>query len=367
MGSRGIGQGIHLLWFALLVSAGIFVSSCSIAGGGVDSAAASADEPTGSQAPPVTAVIPEVVDPGPVGGQGEAEALAAYEEFESVRWVAMAGDDEESDRLWDLAAAPVVDQVSDQIEGFVRSVDAMDLEVTVSRESNVERTVLSDDGAVSIYDCVEIRQDEPTGVLRPVRFLYQRAIMRNDGDGATWRVDLLSEVHSGLGSDFDPFGCVPRKYRERLAGFVDGFVASVVQAERDPQLTWPDSWDGAVDNDATADVRESLASAPRPRFQVGPVTARVFGATSDTRSDGYRTAVAVCFSYPDGKVWEWVDDGERVVEEPFLPGAEVVVVVTVESEPDGEGGFVDRVVRVGSPSVDQCWARGDQGGVLSWD
>ena len=340
-------------WMMLVLP--VVAISCSGDGG-----EAADDKPRlSSAAAEVAAEVQAELDASP----DLAAAVEQYQRFLVERDSALMGDGDAFDRAADMSSSFVVDDLRAEVDRYQKMRESAELDVAVSTASSVAQVYTVEDGNVRIRDCLEVRQSEDSGVVDPVQLVWQESRMASvDG---VWTVDRFITRHDGQSSAGERYGCVPESHRERLTETAVGFFSALVEVERDASLAWPPEIDAVAGQALADELRDQLGSPTRAREVTSALAARIVGAASDAHSNGYAWEVPVCARYPEGKQWTWLDDGEVVVEEPYLPLSEVVVNVQLASEFDGSD-YVDVVVGLGEPEARPCWESGDESTELNW-
>lgn len=341
--------------WSMILAAMVTVASCTGAGEGAELAEAR----MASAAIEVAEEVQEELDNDP----DLAAAVEQYQRFIVERDAALMGDGDAFDRLVGMSSSFVIDDLRAEVERYRTMRESADLSVAISTASSVAQTIVLDNGNIRIRDCLEVQQSEDSGVVDPVQLVWQESRMA--AVEGVWTVDRFITRHDGQSSAAERFGCVPESHRARLTETAAGFFSALVEVERNAALAWPDELDDLTDQGFAAELKDGLGGAVREREVTSPLAVRLVGAASDAHSNGYAWEVPVCLRYPEGKQWTWLDDGEVVVEEPFLPLSEVVVNVQLASEFDGTD-YTDAVVGLSEPVAGRCWESGDDPMELTW-
>lgn len=339
----------------LILVVAVALGSCT----GSDADAASPEARMASAAIEVAEEVQEELDNDP----DLAAAVEQYQRFIVERDAALMGDGDALDRLAGMSSSFVIDDLRAEVERYRTMRESADLSVAISTSSSVAQTTVLDNGNIRIRDCLEVQQSEDSGVVDPVQLVWKESRMA--AVEGVWTVDRFITRHDGQSSSAERFGCVPESHRARLTETAAGFFSALVEVERDAALAWPDGLEQLTDQAFAVELKDGLGVAAREREVTSPLAARLVGAVSDAHSNGYAWEVPVCLRYPEGKQWTWLDDGEVVVEEPFLPLSEVVVNVRLASEFDG-ADYTDAVVGLSEPVASRCWESGDDPTELSW-
>jgi hypothetical protein len=304
-----------------------------------------------------------------VSGRDAEDAVAAYTQFLGISDSARLGDRDAVASLPGLADGPVVSEIAAWRDQEQARTDSTGIPMSILSLANVSGTTPADASVVVIRDCLEVLREAEPQIYPPVKFVDQDVTMRRadgDGGGGGWIVARVDIVHSGRFDAADRFGCIPERHRQRVEETVLSFLTYQEQMERDPNLDRLADLSALAEAFALEEVTKRFGPTPRDRFVVSPANYRVGLSSTDAAVGGYRFLVGVCEAVPDGKIWEWVDDGQHVVEEPLTEGNVIFYYVGVRSEPTGNG-FSDKVFEISDPEYpSRCWDRLGDKEVLSW-
>lgn len=316
--------------------------------------------PSQPSQPPVEANMIEV-DPSVDLSVAEVQqAASVYTLFLGLRDAARAGQENALEAIENIASPRTTERVQELADqqGVLR--ENAGIATSFKTIPAIRGAFVNSDGSVRISDCAEVWQDDGTGTTRALRFVDQSArLTRNDDD--RWIVHSIQEPNQT-----NAVGCVPRHRQDELAALASQAYKAIQDAYR-TGTDLPGSVTSTFNPDLSARMENNLAAIGEQRRLVGPHQAKVALIGQDNRQNEMLLVVGMCGRYPEGKLWEWTDSSERVVEEPLVRGVEFASTFSVSVEPAGVGELTYKIQGLEDPSVRTCWQHDMGYEVLSWD